>query len=162
MLQSVLGLVGLMAIAWVFADAMMSLNGMVDALQRATRDGTSFVFGYLDGGPLPFAETAPGSAWTMGFQALPLLLVVSAVSALLFHWRVIPVVVQGFSLILRKTMGVGGALGVGVSSNIFVGMVEAPLIIAPYLRAMTRSELFTLVAVPRSSTRCCRARSAIS
>ncbi len=177
MLQSAVGLFGLVAIAWacsenkrrfdvkavgaglalqfavallmvkvpVFADAMMSLNGVVDAVQKATRDGTTFVFGYLGGGPLPFAESAPGAAWTMGFQALPLLLVVSAVSSLLFYWRVIPAVVQGFSFVLRKTMGVGGALGVGVSANIFVGMVEAPLIVAPYVRGMTRSELFTLM-----------------
>lgn len=128
-----------------FSDLIMYLNHAVDALQQATQAGTSFIFGYLGGGQLPFAETSPGASWTLAFRALPLILVVSALSALLFYWRIIPVVVKGFSIALQKTMDIGGALGLGVASNIFVGMVEAPIIIAPYINKMSRSELMTLM-----------------
>ena len=128
-----------------FSDLVMYLNHAVDALQQATQAGTSFVFGYLGGAPLPFTENSPGASWTLAFRALPLILVVSALSALLFYWRVIPVVVKFFSLALQKTMDIGGALGLGVASNIFVGMVEAPIIIGPYVKSMSRSELMTLM-----------------
>lgn len=129
----------------VFQSLLMGLNGLVDALQQATMAGTSFIFGYLGGGTLPYDETVPGGSWILAFQALPLILVVSALSALLFYWRIIPLVVRGFSLVLQRTMDVGGALGLGVAANVFVGMVEAPIIIAPYVRRMSRSELFTLM-----------------
>lgn len=129
----------------VFQSLLMGLNGLVDALQQATMAGTSFIFGYLGGGTLPYAETVPGGSWILAFQALPLILVVSALSSLLFYWRIIPLVVRGFSLVLQRTMDVGGALGLGVAANVFVGMVEAPIIIAPYVRRMSRSELFTLM-----------------
>jgi len=119
------------------------LNRAVTVVEGATRQGTSFVFGYLGGAPLPFAESYPGSSFIFAFQAIPLVLVVSALSSLLFHWRILPVVVRFFSLILEKTMRIGGALGLSVAANIFVGMVEAPLVIRPYLARMSRSELFT-------------------
>ncbi|WP_203544882.1 nucleoside transporter C-terminal domain-containing protein [Desulfovibrio sp. JC010] len=128
-----------------FSDLIMYLNHAVNALQQATQAGTSFVFGYLGGGPLPFTENSPGASWSLAFRALPLILVVSALSALLFYWKIIPVVVRFFSLVLQKTMNIGGALGLGVASNIFVGMVEAPIIIAPYVKNMSRSELMTLM-----------------
>ncbi len=128
-----------------FSNAMMFLNHAVDALQLATEAGTSFIFGYLGGGPLPFVEITPGSSWTLAFRALPLILIVSALSALLFYWRIIPVIVKGFSFILQKTMNIGGALGLGVAANIFVGMVEAPILISPYVNSMSRSELMTLM-----------------
>jgi concentrative nucleoside transporter, CNT family len=121
------------------------LNEAVMALVAATTAGTAFVFGYLGGGELPFAEAYPGASFILAFRALPLVLVVSALSALLFHWRILPLVVQGFSWCLKKTMGVGGAEGLAVSANVFVGMVESPLFVRPYLEAMTRSELFTLM-----------------
>lgn len=122
-----------------------ALNEAVIAISNATREGTDFVFGYLGGGPLPFEEPYPGAAYVLAFQALPLIIVVSALSALLYYWRILPVIVQGFSLLLKKTMRIGGALGVGVSANVFVGMIEAPLFIKPYLARMTRSELFALM-----------------
>jgi CNT family concentrative nucleoside transporter len=126
-------------------DVFALLNRMVLALQEATADGTSFVFGYLGGGPLPFAESYHGSSFILAFQALPLVLVMSALSSLLFYWKVLPVVVRVFSWCLRKTMGVGGAEGLANSVNVFVGMVEAPLFIRPYLDRMTRSELFSVM-----------------
>jgi CNT family concentrative nucleoside transporter len=124
-------------------EAFVWLNRAVSAVEAATRQGTSFVFGYLGGGPLPFQESYPGSSFVLAFQAIPLVLVVSALSALLFHWRVLPAVVRFFSLILEKSMGIGGALGLSVAANVFVGMIEAPLIIRPYFGRLTRSELFT-------------------
>ena len=127
-------------------DVFLALNGALNALERAAQDGTSFVFGFLGGGPLPFAETYPGASFVLAFRALPLVLVVSALSALLFYWRVLPWMVEAFSLLLRKTMGVGGAIGLSSAANVFVGMVEAPLVVKPYIRSMSRSELFVLMS----------------
>jgi len=128
-----------------FQDIFISLNRLFLSLEEATRAGTSMVFGYLGGGTLPFAATIPGSTFILAFQALPLVLVISALSALLFYWKILPLVVRVFSWMLRKTFGIGGAEGVGISSNIFVGMVESPLLIRPYLKTMSRSELFTIM-----------------
>ena len=129
----------------VFRQFFLVLNDGVMALEAATTAGTAFVFGYLGGARLPFVEVYPGAAFVLAFRALPLVLVISALSALLFHWRILPMVVRGFSWCLRKTMGLGGAEGLGVSANVFVGMVESPLFVRPYLEKMTRSELFTLM-----------------
>jgi CNT family concentrative nucleoside transporter len=128
-----------------FRAFFLALNKMALALEEATMAGTSFVFGYLGGAPLPFAESMPGGGFVFAFRALPLIIVVAALAALLYHWRVVPVVVRGFSLVLRKTMGIGGALGVGASSTIFLGMVEGPLVIRPYLPLLTKSEMFSLM-----------------
>ena len=117
------------------------------ALQEATTKGTSFVFGYLGGAPAPFegGGTPGATTFILAVQALPLVLVVSALSSLLFYWRVLPVIVRGLSWLLQKSMGIGGALGLGAAANIFVGMIEAPLFIRPYLKKMTRCELFTVM-----------------
>lgn len=120
----------------------LALNGLVGALQRATAAGTGFVFGYLGGGSPPFEVSAPQNGFVLAFQALPLLLVISALSALLFHWRVLPIVVRGFAWMLRHAMGIGGPLGLGAAANVFVGMTEAPLLIRPYLAGMSRAALF--------------------
>ncbi|MCP3955391.1 MAG: nucleoside:proton symporter [Desulfobacterales bacterium] len=128
-----------------FRDFFLALNRLVLSLEESTRAGTSMVFGYLGGGPLPFDEKFPGSSFVLAFRGLPLVLVISALSALLFYWKILPVVVRGFSWGLERSLGLGGAEGVSVSANIFVGMVEAPLFIRPYLAQMTRSELFTLM-----------------
>jgi CNT family concentrative nucleoside transporter len=129
----------------VFQRMFLSLNTVVMALEESTRAGTSMVFGYLGGGPLPFEATAPGNIFILGFRALPLVLVVSALSSLLFYWRILPWVVRAFAWCLSKTMRLGGTEGLAVAANVFVGMVEAPLFIRPYLSKMTRSELFTLM-----------------
>nr|WP_307726427.1 nucleoside transporter C-terminal domain-containing protein [Trichlorobacter sp.] len=129
-----------------FRQLFMGLNTVVAAFEEATKAGTSFVFGYLGGGPLPFVETAPGGSFSLAFQALPMVLVIGALTAVLYYWRILPKVVQGFSWVLRKTMGIGGALGVAASGCIFLGMIESPLLIRPYLVRMTRSELFAMMA----------------
>ncbi len=127
----------------VSREAFLLLNRAVSSIEEATRAGTSFVFGYLGGGRLPFEETYPGASFVLALRALPLVLVVSALSSLLFYWRILPVVVKCFSYVLQRTLRIGGALGLSAAADIFVGMVEAPLLIRPYLREMTRSELFS-------------------
>lgn len=129
----------------IFKDFFISLNEVILSLEKATTAGTSFVFGYLGGSPLPFEEKFPGASFILAFRALPLVLVTSALSSLFFYWKILPMVVRGFSWVLQKTMGIGGAEGLGASANIFVGMVESPLFIRPYLKDMTRSEIFSLM-----------------
>ena len=121
------------------------LNKVTEALSDATLAGCSFLFGYLGGGPLPFAPAPGASTWIFAFVSLPMIIVLSALSAVLFHWGILQHVVRGFSFLLRKSMGLGGALGVGVAANVFMGMVEAPLLIRHYLRGLTHSELFALM-----------------
>jgi CNT family concentrative nucleoside transporter len=134
----------LLTVPWLKA-AVFSLNAALEALERSTQAGTAFVFGFLAGGPPPFAQTDPAASFILAFRALPLVLVVSALSALLFHWRVLPVVVKAFAWVLNKSMGLGGAVGVSSAVNVFVGMVEAPLVVKPYLGRLSRSELFMVM-----------------
>jgi len=137
---------GLMLKVPVFYGMFLSLNNVVLAMEKATRAGTTFVFGYLGGGKLPFEAGGPGSPFILAFQALPLVIVIGALTSLLFYWRILPYVVRAFSWVLKKTMGIGGALGVGAAGTIFLGMIEAPLLIKPYMNQLTRSELFAMMA----------------
>jgi len=120
-------------------------NDALLAIAAATRAGTQLVFGFLGGASLPYAETTPGASFVLAFQALPVVLVMSALSALLYHWRVLPLLVRGFSLLLEKTLGVGGAIGMSTAANVFVGMIEAPLLIRPYLASVSRGEMFIIL-----------------
>jgi len=131
----------------LFKRFFLLLNNVVLALDSATRAGTSFVFGYVGGGPPPFMLQDPGANFVLAFQSLPLVLVIGALASLLFYWKILPYVVRAFSFALQKTMNIGGALGLGSSTTIFLGMVEAPLVIKPYLKDITRSELFSLMTV---------------
>jgi CNT family concentrative nucleoside transporter len=131
----------------LFQSLFIQLNQVLLILQQATEAGTSFIFGYLGGAESPFVESESGSSFVLAFRALPLVLVISALSALLFHWRVLPIVVRLFSLLLQKGLNISGALGLGAAANIFVGMVESPLLIRPYLTRLTRSELFSLMTL---------------
>jgi concentrative nucleoside transporter, CNT family len=178
-LQSALGIVVILTVAWLLSEnrrafpvrtvaaglalqialallllkvpvarnALFSLNGVVDALMTATKAGTSFVFGYVGGAPAPFAVTSPSGMSSFAFQILPLVIVISALAALLWHWRILPIVVNAFSWVLQKLLGVGGAIGLGASATVFLGMIEAPLLIRPYLAKLSRSELFMLFSV---------------
>jgi CNT family concentrative nucleoside transporter len=122
-----------------------AINEAVLALNAATLDGTRFVFGYLSGGTSPFQSSGQGSSFILAFEALPLVIVVASLSSLLFYLRILPLVIQGMSWIFRRTLGVGGALAVGLSANLFLGMAESPVVIRQYLQHLTRSELFTLM-----------------
>jgi CNT family concentrative nucleoside transporter len=122
-----------------------SVNRLVAGLQDATEAGTTFVFGYLGGGLPPFEMSEGSSTLVLAFQILPLILVVSALTAVLTYWKVLPIVVRGFSRLLQKPFGIGGAVGLGTAANIFVGMVEAPLFVRHYLATMSRSGLFVVM-----------------
>ena len=126
-------------------DLFLKLNDALLVLERATQAGTGFVFGYLGGGAAPFEVSHPASMFILAFRALPLVLVVSALSALLFYWRVLPAVVRAISWLLERSMRVGGVVGLSTAANVFVGMVEAPLFVRPYLARVSRGELFAIM-----------------
>jgi len=178
-LQSLVGLAGLIGLAWLFSEdkravnwrlvgaalvvqialalvllfvppvraALLSLNVVVEALQAATVQATGFVFGYIGGGETPFEVTTPSANFSIAFQALPLVIVVAALAALLWHWGILKIIVRGLGWLLEKTLGIGGALGLGSAANLFMGMTEAPLFIRAYIARMSRSELFVLMTV---------------
>jgi CNT family concentrative nucleoside transporter len=126
-------------------EAFLKLNDALLVLEQATQAGTGLVFGYLGGGPAPFQVTDTGATFVLAFRALPLVLVISALSALLFYWRILPAIVRALSLALEKLMRVGGVVGLSAAANIFVGMVEAPLLVRPYLARVSRGELFAIM-----------------
>ncbi len=117
----------------------------VDAVYMATMAGSQFVFGYLGGGEIPFTVSPGTSSFILAFQSLPVLLVMSVLTAILTYWKILPWIVRLLGQALQRTLGIGGALGLGAAGNVFLGMVEAPLLIRPYLGRMTRSELFALM-----------------
>ncbi|HYM32400.1 MAG TPA: nucleoside transporter C-terminal domain-containing protein [Candidatus Cybelea sp.] len=127
-------------------EGLNVVNRAVIALADATRAGTSFVFGFLGGGPLPYDEKVPGASFNLAFQALPQVVVVSALSSLLFYWKILPAVVRALSWVLQRVMGIGGAVGISAAATIFIGMVEAPLLCRPYLKQMSRGEIFVVMS----------------
>ena len=127
------------------ARAFGAINDAVGAISAASRAGSSFVFGYVGGGALPFDLKVPGADFILAFQALPIVLVMSVLTTLLFYWRILPPVVRGMAWLLERTLGVGGAVGLSTAANIFLGMVEAPLFIRPYLKQLSRAELFLVM-----------------
>ena len=134
-----------------FKEVFLLLNQFVLILETATMTGTSFVFGYLGGGNAPFDIKNEGFMFVLAFRALPLVLVMSALSYLLYYYRILPAIVKTFSYLLQKSLNVSGSVGLGVSANAFVGMVEAPLLIKPYLKDMTRGEIFSVMVAGMST-----------
>ena len=124
----------------------VALNDAVLAIETATVAGTSFVFGYLGGAELPFEQIPGSSSLVLAFRSLPLIIFVSALTALLTYWRVLPWIVRGFSIVLTRTLGVGGAVALSAAANVFVGMVEAPLFIRAWLGGLSRGELFMVMS----------------
>ncbi|MGE3065803.1 MAG: NupC/NupG family nucleoside CNT transporter [Hyphomicrobiaceae bacterium] len=120
---------------------------VVGALQRASETGMQLVFGYLAGGSPPFEIVQPQSLYLLAFRGLPLILLISALTRLLYHWGVLQRIVAVFAAVFQQAFGIGGALGTAASANIFVGMVEAPLLIRPYLAGMGRGALLATMAV---------------
>ncbi|MDO9077823.1 MAG: nucleoside transporter C-terminal domain-containing protein [Brevundimonas sp.] len=128
-------------------NVLAAVTGAVDGLNTATQRGTQFVFGYLAGGDQPYAVSNPPALFTFAFQVLPLILVISALSALLWHWKVLKWITHGFGILFQRTMGLGGASALAVAANIFLGMIESPIVIRAYLDKLTRSELFLMMVV---------------
>ena len=178
-LQSMLGIIAIIALAWALSedrrafswrlaagtvilqaaiallllkvpvtrDALYGLNVVVTAVTTATNAGTSFVFGYMGSGPTPFAVTNPGNLVNLAFTILPLVIVISALAAILWYWRISPMIVRAMALTLKKTLGLGGAVGLSAASMVFLGNIEGQLVIRPYLPRLTRAELFILMTV---------------
>ncbi len=134
----------LLKVPWL-QHVLSLLNHGVLTLQQATESGSRFVFGYLAGGDTPFAETSPQNSFILAFRVLPLVIVMSALTALLTYWRILPKIIQWLALALNKSLGISGSLGLGTAANVFIGMIEAPLLIRPWLAQMSRSELFALM-----------------
>ena len=126
---------------------LAGITGAVDGLSRATTEGAKFVFGYLAGGDQPYSVTNPGGLFTFAFNVLPMILVISALSALLWHWKILKWLTHGFGILFQKTMGLGGASALAVAANIFLGMIESPIVIRAYLDKLTRSEIFLMMVV---------------
>ncbi len=122
-------------------------TGVIGALQRATNAGASLVFGYLAGAPAPFEVARPAHGFILAFQALPLILLMSALSRLLYYWGILQRLVAALAHVLQRTFGIGGPLGMAAGANVLVGMVESPLLIRPYLKDMGRGALFATMAV---------------
>jgi concentrative nucleoside transporter, CNT family len=148
---------GGLAAQFVIAAALLALpqagvlfdavGAGVRALQEATLTGMQFVFGFLAGGPAPYAETSPGNGFVLAFRALPLILLMSVLSRVLYHWGALQVVVRGLSVVLKGALGISGPLGIAAAAKVFLGMIEAPLLIRPYLVKLGRGELFALMSV---------------
>ena len=125
-----------------FKEVASTLSKALDGIQAATTQGAGFVFGYLGSGKFP-AEVIKGEfPFIFATQVLTMAVVISALSSLLFYWGILPLLVRGFSWVLTRSIGVGGAVGVSTAANVFLGMVEAPLFIKPYLAKLSRGELF--------------------
>ncbi|AIL12436.1 nucleoside:proton symporter [Candidatus Paracaedimonas acanthamoebae] len=136
----------------IINEAFLLVSKGIGALKNATCEATRFVFGYLGGGETPFSLCDGASTFIFAFQALPMLIVISAISMLLFHWRVLPFLVRGFSWALQRTLNVGGALGVCSAAKVFLGQTEAPLLIRPYFTKLSRSELFSVMTAGMATT----------
>ncbi|MFM1887679.1 MAG: hypothetical protein RL026_2836 [Pseudomonadota bacterium] len=129
----------------VISNLFGYVNRAVSALGAATREGTTFVYGYLGGGDTPFTVTNPDAVSSFAFQVLPLVIVMSALSAVLWHWRILPLVVRAISWVFERVLSTKGPAGLGATANIFMGQVEAPLLVRPYIATMTRYELLILM-----------------
>jgi CNT family concentrative nucleoside transporter len=129
----------------VARDVLFGLNGVVTTLNEATRAGSGFVFGYIGGGPLPFTAISPNNLTSLAFGVLPLVMVISTLSAILWHWGILGRIVSAIAFVLRRVMGIGGAVGLGAAATVFLGNVEGALVVRPYLARMSRTELFILM-----------------
>ena len=129
--------------------ALRGINQLVQTITASVETGTAFVFGYLGGDPAnvayPFELSDANATVILAFRILPLILFVTAFSAVLWHLRILPALVRAFSYVLRRSLGVGGAVGLSAAANVFIGMVESPALIRPCLRSLTRSELFIVM-----------------
>ena len=128
------------------------LSEGVTALQAATQEGAEFVFGYLSNSSTsPFEISGTGNSMIFAFQILPLIIVISSLSALLWFWNVLPLIIRAISKIFEKLFNIGGPIGLGATANIIMGQVEAPLLVRPYLAKMTEKELLILMTAGMST-----------
>ncbi len=133
-------------------DALRAGNAGVAVLEASSRSGSSYMFGYLGGAELPF-ELKPGARAPViiAFQILPLIIFTSALASLLWQWGVLRLFVRALSWALQRTLGIGGAVGLNAGANVFLGVVEAPLVVRAYLSSMSRAELFMIMTLGMST-----------
>src|SRR5579863_4340309 len=145
---------GLVLLLFGLPSARAVLGGVgqgVDGLSSSTQAGVTFVFGFLaGGGAQPYAVTNPAGLFVFAFRVLPVILVICALSALLWHWRILKWITQGFGLVFERTMGLRGPPALATAATVFMGQVEGPIFIRSYLAALSRSELFLLLSVGMS------------
>ena len=128
------------------------LSEGVTALQAATQEGAEFVFGYLSNSSTsPFKSSGTGNSMIFAFQILPLIIVISSLSALLWFWNILPLIIRAISKIFEKLFNIGGPIGLGATANIIMGQVEAPLLVRPYLSRMSEKELLILMTAGMST-----------
>lgn len=123
-----------------------SVNNGINVLIAATREGTAFVFGPVIGDQAKWEQLVGTPGPIFIFQLLPLIIVIGSLSAILWHWGILKVITNAFAFVFQRTMGMGGPTSLSVAANIFMGQTEAPLLIKPYLKIMTRSELLIVMA----------------
>jgi len=145
------GLALILLRAPMVSDALLVLNSLVSAVERATSAGAGFVFGYLAGGAQPFNVSDPQGLYLFAFRVLPQIIVFSVLVALLWYWRILPAVIRLFGQILHRSLGVSGPVGTAAASSVFLGMVETPLVVRGYLQSLSRSEMFTLMTCGMST-----------
>lgn len=133
-------------------DILGLANHAVLAVEAATLKGSSYMFGYVGGGELPFAlkDGAPPPV-IIAFQILPLVIVFSALAAVFWHWGILRVIVRGLSWALQKSLKVSGVVGLMGGANLFLGVVEAPLAVRAYLEKVSRAELFSMMVLTMST-----------
>lgn len=118
------------------------LGNGVTILQNATVEGAGFVFGYP---PSDDASVYRSLLETFAFGVLPYIIVMSCISAILWHWGILPLVVNIISKACQKLFNIGGPVGLGAAANVFIGQVEAPLLIKPYINKLSNKELLILM-----------------
>ena len=118
------------------------LGNGVTILQNATVEGASFVFGYP---PSDNASVYRSLLETFAFGVLPYIIVMSCISAILWHWGILPFIVNIISKACQRLFNIGGPVGLGAAANVFIGQVEAPLLIKPYINKLSNKELLILM-----------------
>lgn len=147
--QTVIALL-LLKVTWV-AELLLSLNVLIESIEEATRAGTVFLFGFLGGDRFPVALDTPEGPYLFAFRVLPQVVVFSVIVALLWHWKVLSIIVRGLSWALRNTLKVSGTVAAAAAASLFLGMIETPLVIRAYLARLTRSEFFTVMTLGMST-----------
>ena len=133
------------------ADALLSLNIIVETLEAATQQGAVFLFGYLGGGEAPYVAKDGAEAYLLAFRVLPQILMFAVIVAILWYYKVLQWLVRGLGLVMQRSMGISGALGTGAAASLFLGMVEAPMVVRAYLKEMSESEFFVLMTCGMST-----------
>lgn len=126
-------------------DTLSSISVFMETLVKATQAGTEFAFGHLAGGDAPYEEITPENNFVLALQILPLMIVISALSAVFWHWGILNRICIGLGKLFKSTLGISGPASLGTSASVFLGMVEAPLVIRPYLEKMSRSDIFLIM-----------------